>query len=110
MVTRTMTALLSTTGVPNRLGTAGLEDSHDSVFHADGSLAEGPIALCEVQAYVYAAKLESPAWPRLGYGERANELQRQAELLQERFESSFWSERVLRHMRSPWMARSASAA
>ena len=32
----------------------GWKDSHDSVFHADGTLAEAPIALCEVQAYVYA--------------------------------------------------------
>ena len=34
----------------------GWKDSLDSVFHADGRLAEGPIALAEVQAYVYAAK------------------------------------------------------
>src|SRR5204863_3190404 len=34
----------------------GWKDSHDAVFHADGRLAEGPIALCEVQGYVYAAK------------------------------------------------------
>src|SRR3546814_15770454 len=29
----------------------GWKDSHDSIFHADGSMAAGPIALCEVQAY-----------------------------------------------------------
>ena len=34
----------------------GWKDSNDSVFHADGTLAAGPIALCEVQGYVYAAK------------------------------------------------------
>ncbi|MBE7213327.1 MAG: amylo-alpha-1,6-glucosidase, partial [Gluconacetobacter diazotrophicus] len=34
----------------------GWKDSFDSVFHADGTLAEGPIALCEVQGYVYAAR------------------------------------------------------
>ena len=34
----------------------GWKDSHDAVFHADGRLAEGPIALAEVQGYVYAAK------------------------------------------------------
>src|SRR5437763_6176325 len=34
----------------------GWKDSNDSVFHADGSLALPPIALCEVQGYVYAAK------------------------------------------------------
>src|ERR1051325_7083278 len=35
----------------------GWKDSQDSVFHSDGTLAEAPIALCEVQGYVYAAKL-----------------------------------------------------
>ena len=35
----------------------GWKDSNDSVFHADGSIAVPPIALCEVQGYVYAAKL-----------------------------------------------------
>ena len=34
----------------------GWKDSHDSVFHADGALADAPIALCEVQGYVYEAK------------------------------------------------------
>ncbi|TMG72450.1 MAG: amylo-alpha-1,6-glucosidase, partial [Betaproteobacteria bacterium] len=33
----------------------GWKDSDDAVFHADGSLANGPIALCEVQGYVYLA-------------------------------------------------------
>ena len=35
----------------------GWKDSHDSIVHADGSLAQGPIALVEVQGYVYEAKL-----------------------------------------------------
>ena len=34
----------------------GWKDSHDSVFHEDGTLAEAPIALCEVQGYAYAAR------------------------------------------------------
>lgn len=33
----------------------GWKDSHDSVFYADGTMVEGPVALCEVQAYVYEA-------------------------------------------------------
>ena len=33
----------------------GWKDSHDAVFHADGRLAHGPIALVEVQAYAYGA-------------------------------------------------------
>ena len=39
----------------NGLVQQGWKDSNDSVFHADGTLAEGPIALCEVQGYAYAA-------------------------------------------------------
>jgi glycogen debranching enzyme len=35
----------------------GWKDSHDAIFHKDGTSAEGPIALCEVQGYVYAAKI-----------------------------------------------------
>ena len=38
------------------LANQGWKDSFNSIFHADGSAAEGPIALCEVQAYVFAAK------------------------------------------------------
>ena len=38
------------------LANQGWKDSHDAIFHADGRLAEGPIALAEVQGYVYAAK------------------------------------------------------
>src|SRR5690606_11495822 len=36
----------------------GWKDSDDTVFHEDGGDAPGPIALCEIQAYVYAAKRE----------------------------------------------------
>ena len=38
------------------LSNQGWKDSSDSIFHRDGRLADGPIALCEVQAYVFAAK------------------------------------------------------
>ena len=41
---------------PRGLSNQGWKDSQDAVFHADGRLAEGPIALAEVQGYVYAAK------------------------------------------------------
>src|SRR6185295_4752063 len=41
---------------PKGLVQQGWKDSYDSVSHADGSLAEGPIALCEVPGYVYEAK------------------------------------------------------
>jgi glycogen debranching enzyme len=69
----------------------GWKDSHDSVFHADGRLAEGPIALAEVQGYAYAAQLAGAALARaLGHPERARQLLESAQALRERFERSFW--------------------
>ena len=41
----------STTGLRNQ----GWKDSHDAIMHGDGTLAEGPIALCEAQGYAYRA-------------------------------------------------------
>ncbi len=42
-------------GAQSGLANQGWKDSNDSIFHADGSTPEGPIALVEVQGYVYAA-------------------------------------------------------
>ncbi len=71
----------------------GWKDSQDSVFHADGRLADPPIALCEVQAYVYAAKRNAAELARaLGLDERAERLAAQAADLRQRFERAFWSE------------------
>jgi glycogen debranching enzyme len=79
------------TGLANQ----GWKDSHDAVFHTDGELAEGPIALVEVQGYVYAAKRLAAACARtLGLGERADALLRQAEALRVRFEEAFWCEEI----------------
>jgi len=73
----------------------GWKDSQDSVFHSDGTLAEGPIALCEVQGYVYAAKVAASVLARrLGDRARAEALAKQAETLRERFEASFWCEEL----------------
>ena len=73
----------------------GWKDSEDSIFHADGSLAEAPIALCEVQGYVYAAKLSAAELcVVLGNSEKAGALQAQAETLRERFEEQFWCEEL----------------
>ena len=75
----------------NGLLQQGWKDSHDSVFHADGALAEGPIALCEVQGYVYAARLGFAALARaLGDEPRALEEERKAEALAEAFDRAFW--------------------
>jgi glycogen debranching enzyme len=69
----------------------GWKDSNDSVFHADGSIAEPPIALCEVQGYVYSAKLAAGQLANaLGKHDRADALEVQAKSLKERFEQSFW--------------------
>lgn len=71
----------------------GWKDSHDSVFHADGVFAEAPIALCEVQGYVYAAKRKAALLASiLGRQPMAEELLREAEHLRERFEQAFWSD------------------
>ncbi len=59
------------------LSNQGWKDSHDSVFHADGQLAEGPIALCEVQGYVFAAKRHAARLATaLGFGRLADTLRR----------------------------------
>src|SRR5438094_3583458 len=73
----------------------GWKDSQDSVFHSDGTLAEAPIALCEVQSYVYAAKLAaSEVATLLGDDAVARELKKQAESLRHRFEETFWCEEL----------------
>ena len=54
--------------------------SQDAIFHADGSLAQGPIALCEVQGYVYAAKsLAARGAHRLGKHASGEALEAQAD-------------------------------
>ena len=69
----------------------GWKDSHDSIFHADGNLAEAPIALCEVQGYVYAAKRAAAKISRiLGDPHRETLLETEAAELQNRFEEAFW--------------------
>ena len=71
----------------------GWKDSHDSIFHADGTLAEGPIALCEVQGYVYDAKVRgSELALALGHRELSLRLLREAHTLRQRFSEAFWLE------------------
>ncbi|HEY0327083.1 MAG TPA: amylo-alpha-1,6-glucosidase, partial [Allosphingosinicella sp.] len=73
------------------LANQGWKDSHDSVFHADGRLADGPIALCEVQAYAFAAKLAAAAIAdALRDDAWALRLREQAERLRAQFEEQFW--------------------
>jgi glycogen debranching enzyme len=82
-------------GAATGLSNQGWKDSFDSVFHADGSLAQGPIALVEVQGYVYCAKkLASSCARTLGFMDRAIALEAQAERLRLRFEEAFWCEDI----------------
>jgi glycogen debranching enzyme len=69
----------------------GWKDSHDSVFHADGSPAEPPIALCEVQGYAYAAwKGAAQLALHRGEPEAADEWIARAERVRVQFERAFW--------------------
>ncbi len=71
----------------------GWKDSYDSVFHADGRTAEPPIALCEVQGYVYAAKRSAALIARaLQEPDLAGNFEKQAETLRVKFEEAFWCE------------------
>jgi glycogen debranching enzyme len=73
------------------LANQGWKDSYDAIFHADGRLAEGYIALAEVQGYVFAGKrLAASCALRLGRRELAQKLEAEAELLAQRFEAAFW--------------------
>jgi glycogen debranching enzyme len=70
----------------------GWKDSHDSIFHEDGSMAKGPIALCEVQGYVYDAKMKAAMLAHeLDKFEQAESLYKQAQELKEKFIKAFWS-------------------
>jgi glycogen debranching enzyme len=75
------------------LANQGWKDSWDSIFHDDGTLAMKPIALCEAQGYVYAAKLGiSKLYFLFDQFQKAEELINQAKELKEKFTKAFWSE------------------
>jgi len=75
------------------LSNQGWKDSQDAVFHSNGEYAQGPIALCEVQAYVYGAKRHAALLASAqGLEDQAKQLQEQAETLRKAFEQKFWCE------------------
>jgi glycogen debranching enzyme len=77
------------------LANQGWKDSYDAIFHADGRLAEGYIALAEVQGYVFAAKqLAARCAARLGKIDMAQKLEAEAQRLAERFEQAFWCDEL----------------
>jgi glycogen debranching enzyme len=69
----------------------GWKDSVDAIFHADGAPAEPPIALCEVQAYAYAARHHAADMAEVvGEPRLAKRWRGEAERLHARFEKAFW--------------------
>ncbi|MFK4790876.1 glycogen debranching N-terminal domain-containing protein [Microbacterium sp. ZW T5_56] len=72
------------------LANQGWKDSGDSIQWRDGRLAEGPIALCEVQAYAYEAAVRG-AQLLDDLGENGgDELREWAAVLRDRFREAFW--------------------
>jgi glycogen debranching enzyme len=77
------------------LANQGWKDSQDAIFHSSGEYAQGPIALCEVQAYVYGAKRHAATLAAaLGSDLQAKQLREQAESLRQAFEKQFWCEEL----------------
>jgi glycogen debranching enzyme len=76
---------------PGGLINQGWKDSWDGINFADGTLAEPPIALCEVQAYVYAAYC-ARAWMAYDDGDATlgDELAERAKQLKKQFNEQFW--------------------
>jgi glycogen debranching enzyme len=80
---------------PSGLANQGWKDSHNSVFHSDGDLAHGPIALCEVQAYVYGAWMAAAAMARrLGRDDAAAHWHEKSESLRTAFDAAFYDEEL----------------
>ena len=73
------------------LANQGWKDSHDSIFHADGRLARGSIALAEVQGYVYGARRAmAEIYGRVGLDDRAAQQAAKAGALQKHFDEAFF--------------------
>ncbi len=73
------------------LANQGWKDSWDAVRHADGALADAPIALCEVQGYVYAAYVARAHFAEeTGDDDTAQRYHQRARDLRRRFDEAFW--------------------
>ncbi len=78
----------------NGIRNQGWKDSGDAIRHRDGRAAEGPIALAEIQGYVYAAKVAMAGYfAALGESASAESLLGQAAELRRRFNDEWWIER-----------------
>jgi len=80
-------------GAESGLANQGWKDSWDSIFHADGSIPKGPIALVEVQGYAYGAWLGLAGLAeRRGEDELAARWRGLAERMRQAVEDRFWIE------------------
>ena len=78
---------------PRGIKHQGWKDSGDGIVYGDGRPAEPPIALCELQGYVYDAKQRTAAlYASVGQESRAARLRAEADALFERFNEAFWME------------------
>lgn len=76
---------------PDGYENMGWKDSWDAVVYPNGKPVRQPKALCELQGYVFDAKLRmAEVFEELGEPERAGDLRRQASDLRERFNEHFW--------------------
>ena len=78
---------------PRGLENQSWKDSGDSQRYRDGTIARAPIAACEVQGYVYDAKLRTAELAREVWRDRAlaERLEHDAEELRRAFNERFWS-------------------
>jgi glycogen debranching enzyme len=79
---------------PRGLENQSWKDSHDSQRFHDGTIAQAPIAPCEVQGYVYDAKVRTAELAREIWRDRAlaERLEQEAEELRRAFNERFWTD------------------
>jgi glycogen debranching enzyme len=77
------------------LSNQGWKDAADSVFHSNGEIPSAPIALCEVQGYVYEAKLRAAQLAdAIGRREEAEDLRQAAQRIKTKFHQAYWCEEI----------------
>ena len=98
------------------LSNQGWKDSGDSIFHSDGTIAESPIALCEVQGYYYEAKRKASMLAKvIGDHEKSLKWEAEALALKEGFLKQFWCKEIgmyalaLDKYKKPCKVRSSNA-
>lgn len=80
-------------GARSGLSNQGWKDSGDSIFHADGSFPEGPIALVEVQGYAFAAfRTMATLTAQRGDAEASARWTARSEAIRTTVEDRFWME------------------